>query len=246
MHQSVEEWRAEFAPEQLQVIRSVVPTGIHLGQVRSARAHTEYDDPDQHEFVYGVGMAHAAQKECQALLRSLPNYSEEKVPRSPRMLMRVGDHVVHVQRVGKKMPRNHRRLNLRQLSDTRRETLAEASNSRFAYTPEALFDLEETGEAHAEIGEAMEASSKSKKGMLLVPYYSSTPAGVGQMFLAPAVLAGNYLEFTDPEPLVYRRTGDTTASSGQQETQSKRRFAVGERPRSAPKLRRPQGPDGSR
>ncbi|MFJ6678622.1 hypothetical protein ACIQLK_05760 [Microbacterium sp. NPDC091382] len=242
----VEDWRAEFAPEHLQVIRSLVPMGIHLGQVRSARAHTEYDDPDQHEFVYGVGMAHAAQKECQAQLRGLANYSEEKVPRSPRMLMRVGDHVVHVQRVGKKMPRNHRRLNLRQLSDTRRDTLAEASNPRFAYVPETLFDLGEAGEGHANIAEAVEASSKSKRGMLLVPYYSSTPAGVGQMFLAPAVLAGNYLEFTDPEPLVYRRTGDAAAPSGQQATPTKRRFAVGERPKSTPKLRRPQEPDGPR
>ncbi|WP_404434197.1 hypothetical protein LG299_06430 [Microbacterium lacus] len=232
------DWRRELTERQLVHLRTFAPLGIHRGQERSARAHTEYRDPDGHQFVYGVGMAHAAQKECQALLREVPGYSEDHVPRSSRMLMRLGHHVIHVQRVGKKMPRNHRRINLRNISDTRRETLTAASNARYADAPpQPLFALDSgDDEQHANLTEALGAA-EAKKGLLLVPYYSSTPFTVGQMYLAPAILSGNYLEFSDPEPLVYRQTGTTAQDAAREEPKSNRKFASGARPKTSAKLR---------
>lgn len=232
------DWRQELTTNQLGLLRAAAPLGIHRGQERSARAHAEYRDPDGHQFVYGVGMAHAAQKECQALLREAPGYSEERVPRSSRMLVRLGPHVIHVQRVGKKMPRNHRRINLRNISDTRRETLTAASNARYADAPhQPLFALDAgDDEKYANLGEALGAA-EAEHGLLLVPYYSSTPFTVGQMYLAPAVLSGNYLEFSDPEPLVYRQTGATAQDAPREEPSIPRRFASGERPKTSAKLR---------
>ncbi|WP_438354752.1 hypothetical protein [Microbacterium sp. CJ88] len=229
------DWRTEFSSDELDLIRRAAPIGIHAAQTRSARAHTEYQDPDDHLFVYGVGMAHGAPKDFAAQLKSASGYSEESVPRSSRKLIRMGGHVIHLHRVGARMPRNHRRLYLPNLSDTRRDTLAAASNERYSHTPESLFDLE--SEEHANLTEALEASGKTRRSMLLVPYYSSTKFGVGRMFLGPAVLAGKYLEITDPEPMTYRRTGATAPRQQSTDTREARRFASGERRPTTTKLR---------
>lgn len=41
-----QDWRGEFTREELCAIRREVPHAIQRSQERSARAHTEYDDPD--------------------------------------------------------------------------------------------------------------------------------------------------------------------------------------------------------
>ena len=229
------DWRAEFTSEQLDLIRQAAPSGIHNAQTRSARAHTEYQDPDDHLFGYCGRLAHGAPKDCAVRLRYLPGYSEQRVPRSSRKLMRLGDHVIHLHRVGARMPKNHRRLYLTKLSETRRDTLAAASNARYARVEQPLFELEP--EEHANLGESLAAAARTRRGMLLVPYYSSTPRGVGRMFLGPAVLSGNHLEITDPEPMTYRRTGTTVVESKPLRAQEERRFASGERRPTTPKLR---------
>lgn len=78
-------------------------------------------------------------------------------------------------------------------------------------------------------------SERDARATLFVPYYSSSPQGVGTMYFAPARLNGRYLEFSDPERLTYQvrvageAPGAVLAPVGG--------FADGDRPRTTVKLR---------
>lgn len=230
------DWRSEFTESALSALRIVLPEAINAAQVRSSRAHTEYQDPDDHQYIYGVGMAHGAPKECQARLRLLRGYSDRPVPRSTRVTMHLGNHLIHVQRVGSKMPRNHLRVRLSYLSESRRDSFARASNDKYAQPPAVpLFTLP-SDDALATLDEAA-ASASTHDGALFVAYYSSTPFALGKMYFAPAQLKGSYLEFTDPEPLIYRRTGVSAPAETTEARPVARRFASGERPRTSARLR---------
>ena len=228
-------WREEFTKEQLTLLRRALPEGINAAQERSSRAQTEYRDPKGHHFIYGTGMARGAQDECQRRLQELSAYSERPVPRSTRVTMHVGGHLIHIQRVGKRMPNDHLRVRLPYLSDGRRDQLNDASNDAYAAAAApSLFEMPQEEDVFATLEEANEVARATCGGGLFVAYYSSTPFGLGRMFFGPAVLRGNYLEFSDPEPLVYRRTGSTTATVP---AATVKRFAAGERPRTTTKLR---------
>lgn len=228
-------WRDEFAKAQLTLLRSALPEGINAAQERSSRAQTEYRDPKGHNYIYGTGMARGAQDECQQRLQKLGAYSERPVPRSTRVTMHVGEHLIHIQRVGKRMPNNHLRVRLNYISEARRDQLTTASSDTYApvlQTP--MFEMPDE-DVFATLEEADSVARTAQAGALFVAYYSSTPFGLGQMYLAPAQLRGNYLEFSDPEPLVYRRTGSTAQAAKPAATA--KRFASGERPRTTTKLR---------
>lgn len=228
-------WRDEFTKPQLSLLRVALPDGINAAQERSSRAQTEYRDPKGHNYIYGTGMARGAQDECQQRLQGLNAYSERPVPRSTRVTMHVGEHLIHIQRVGKRMPNNHMRVRLNYISEARRDQLTTASSKMYAsalQTP--MFEMPQD-DVFATLEEADIVARESGGGVLFVAYFSSTPFGLGQMYLAPAQLRGNYLEFSDPEPLVYRRTGSTTELAVPAEPP--KRFAAGERPRTTTKLR---------
>lgn len=229
-------WRDEFTEGQLSLLRVALPEGINAAQERSSRAQTEYRDPKGHHYIYGTGMARGAQDECQQRLQSLRAYSERPVPRSSRVTMHIGDHLIHIQRVGKRMPNNHLRVRLNYISEARRDQLTAASSETYASAPQTpMFEMPEE-DVFATLEEADSVARTAAAGVLFVAYFSSTPFGLGQMYLAPAQLRGNYLEFSDPEPLVYRRTGSTAQLAAPLETT--KRFAVGERPRTTTKLRK--------
>lgn len=231
-----QDWRGEFAAEELSAIRRQVPHAIQRSQERSARAHTEYDDPDGDQDVYGAGMSRGVQKELRALLSKLSSYREMQVPRSRRTLTFLGDALIFPLRVGKQMPRNHRRIRLNYFPESRRELLEQTSNTK--YVDAGLFELDEPPgtEQPARLDDALTLlSERDTRAVLFVPYYSSSPQGVGTMYFAPARLNGRYLEFTDPERLTYQMTvageapGAVLAPVGG--------FADGDRPRTAVKLR---------
>ncbi|MFF0911514.1 hypothetical protein ACFWZW_12550 [Microbacterium enclense] len=135
-----------------------------------------------------------------------------------------------------KMPNDHRRVRLNYISEARRDQLTTASSDAYTATPHPpLFEMPDE-DVFATVEEADDAARSSSLGALFVAYYSSSPFGLGHMFLAPAQLRGNYLEFSDPEPLAYRRTGLTTTAEATTEVASKR-FASGERPRTTITLR---------
>lgn len=230
------DWRAEFSDEDLTVLRVAIPNAIHQSQERSARAHTEYADPDGDQDVYGHGMAIGAQKELRALLSALPSYREEHVSGTRRALTYVGDTLVFLQRVGKKMPRNHRRFRLPYLPEGRRELLSKTSNVK--YIEPGLFDLpQEEPDETANLSDVLDlAQDLNRPVTLFVPYYSSTPFSVGSMFWAPARLQGRYLEFTDPERLTYQRP-PVAKETRRQKPRPTGGFAEGERPRTSAKLR---------
>lgn len=234
------DWRSEFTQEEIQTLRSAIPQAIHLSQQRSARAHTEYQDPDGDQDVYGVGMARGAQKELQALINALPSYHEQRVPGTRRTLTYVGNSLVFLQRVGKKMPRNHRRYRPSYLPEKRREMFAAASNTKYT-EPGGLFELPPSHiNAEDEVARLSDAldivSDPNGKVTLFVPYYSSTPFGVGTIYWAPARLNGRHLEFTDPERLTYTKE-PAEAPSVQQKPRLVGGFAEGVRPRTRAKLR---------
>lgn len=236
MGSEAKNWRDEFTSEVLSALRLAIPEGLNAAQARSSRAQTEYRDPKGHQYIYGTGMARGAQDECQQRLQALTAYAERPVPRSSRVTMHLGDNLIHIQRVGKKMPNNHLRVRLNYLSEARRDQLTEASSDMYATMPPMpLFQLPED-DAFASLEEADAASRSLKSGSLFVAYFSSTPFALGQMYLAPAQLRGNYLEFADPEPLVFRRTGSTQKKQNDTATTVKR-FASGDRPRTTAKLR---------
>ncbi|AQP49607.1 hypothetical protein NYE39_01850 [Janibacter sp. FSL W8-0316] len=231
-----QDWCGEFTAEELSAIRRQVPHAIQRSQERSARAHTEYDDPDGDQDVYGAGMSRGVQKELRPLLANLSSYSEMQVPRSRRTLTFLGDALIFPLRVGKQMPRNHRRIRLNYLPESRRELLEQTSNTK--YVDAGLFELDETPgtEQPARLDDALTLLSEGDtRATLFVPYYSSSPQGVGTIYFAPARLNGRYLEFTDPERLTYQVpvAGEEPAAvlapvGG---------FADGDRPRTTVKLR---------
>lgn len=231
------DWRSEFTAEELAAIRSGIPQAIQRSQDRSARAHTEYADPDGDQDVYGAGMARGVQKEVRSVLGTLHSYREMQVPGTRRTLTFVGDALIFPQRVGKQMPRNHRRVRLNYLPESRRELLTKTSNRK--YTDPGLFDVEYAlgGDQPARLEDALAlVRENNARTTLFVPYYSSTPQGVGTAYFAPAWLNGRYLEFTDPERLTYQQV---PATIERQHTTLKpvRGFADGDRPRTSVKLR---------
>ncbi|MFP3435519.1 hypothetical protein SB781_37800, partial [Paraburkholderia sp. SIMBA_061] len=46
--------------------------------------------------------------------------------------MHVGEHLIHIQRVGKRMPNNHLRVRLNYISEARRDQLTTASSDAYA------------------------------------------------------------------------------------------------------------------
>lgn len=229
------DWRTEFSDDQLSAIRSAIPSAIHDSQERSARAHTEYADPDGDQDVYGVGMSRGAQKELQAALKNLDGYREQRVEGTRRSLTYVGDALIFLQRVGKKMPRNHRRFRLNYLPEQRRELLEKTGNAK--YTEPGLFELpEEEPDEAAKLSDVLDIVGDLGRVTLFVPYYSSTPFAVGSMFWAPARLRGHHLEFTDPERLTYVK--EPAAKETKREVpRATGSFAEGDRPRTSARLR---------
>jgi hypothetical protein len=229
------DWRAEFSDEQLSALRIAIPAAIYSSQERSARAHTEYADPDGDQDVYGVGMSRGAQKELQAALKNLDGYREQRVEGTRRSLTYVGDALIFLQRVGKKMPRNHRRFRLNYLPEQRRELLEKTSNVK--YIEPGLFDLpEEEPDEAAKLSDVLDIVGDLGRVTLFVPYYSSTPFAVGSMFWAPARLRGHHLEFTDPERLSYAKEPAATDTK-REAPRAAGGFAEGDRPRTSAKLR---------
>lgn len=230
------DWRGEFTAEELSAIRHQVPHAIQRSQERSARAHTEYDDPDGDQDVYGAGMSRGVQKEIRHLLAGLSSYHEMQVPRSRRILTFLGDALVFPLRVGKGMPRNHRRIRLNYLPESRHELFRQTSNIK--YVDAGLFELDEQSGAEqlARLEDALTVVSEgATRATLFVPYYSSSPQGVGTMYFAPARLTGRYLEFTDPDRLTYQVRVADEAPGAVLATVSG--FADGDRPRTTVKLR---------
>jgi hypothetical protein len=235
------DWRSEFTPENLAAVRAAIPQAIQNVQERSARAHTEYADPDGDQDVYGIGMARGGPKELQALLSKLPNYREERVQGTRRTLTYLEDGLIFLQRVGKKMPRNHRRLRLNYLPDDRRALFRRTSNKK--YLEPGLFDLPEddTADEAATLTDVLAVMGEARRTpILFVPYYSSTPLVVGTMFLAPARLSGHHLEFSDPERLEYVKA-PAESEPKKQTLRKAGGFAGSERPKTDAKLRPREG-----
>lgn len=231
------DWREEFTTEELDTLLHQVPVAIQKSQERSARAHAGYNDPDGDQDVYGAGMSRGVQKEVRTLLSGLPSYREVHAPRSRRTLTFIGNSLIFPLRVGKQMPRNPRRVRLNYLSHARRELLGKTSNAK--YDEPGLFGLDElpVPEQPAQLDDALSfLGASDMQATLFVPYYSSTPHGVGTMYFAPARLKGNHLEFTDPERITYQVPveGKETPAS----LSVVGGFAEGDRPRTAVRLRR--------
>lgn len=241
-----DDWRSEFQPTELEALRERIPTAIQRSHDRSARAQTAYDDPDGDQDVYGAGMARGAQKELRSLLSDLPSYREAKVPPTRRMLTFVGNTLIFLHRVGKQMPQDYRRVRLSYLPDSRRELLSKTSNSK--YSDPGLFDIGDVldGDKPASLEDALNHVELTEPGTtLFVPYYSSTPRGVGTIYFAPARLNGQYLEFADPERLTYERT-PSSVDVPRPMMNSAAGFNSGDRPRTPVKLRqRPPGQESS-
>ncbi|GAA2099113.1 hypothetical protein GCM10009841_12820 [Microlunatus panaciterrae] len=233
-----DDWRSEFQSTELAALRARIPAAIQQSQERSARAQAAYDDPDGDQDVYGAGMARGAQKELRALLSDLPTYRETKVASTRRVLTFVGNTLIFAQRVGKQMPRNFRRVRLSYLPDSRRELLSKTSNVK--YSDPGLFDINEVldGDQSASLEDALSHVEMAvPRTTLFVPYYSSTPQGVGTIYFAPARLNGRYLEFTDPERLTYERT-PSSVEAPRNALRPVAGFNSGDRPRTSVKLRK--------
>jgi hypothetical protein len=232
------DWHSEFADGDLGVLRSAIPQAVQASQVRASRAQAEYADPDGDQDVYGAGMARGVQKELASRLTSLDSYREELVAGSRRKLTFVGEALVFPHRVGKQMPRNHLRVRLNYLPESRRDLLTRTSNHKYAEP--ALFDIEaEQDSETATLADAVAALTEANRTeTLFVPYYSSTAAGVGSIYWAPARLNGRYLEFTSPERLVFERVPAVVdiPATGTQPTRPG--FASTERPATNVRLRR--------
>lgn len=239
-----DDWRSEFQPAELAALRERIPTAIQRSQDRSAGAQAAYDDPDGDQDVYGAGMARGVQKELRSLLSDLPSYREAKVPTTRRMLTLVGNTLIFAQRVGKQMPRDFLRVRLSYLPDSRRELLSKTSNVKYAHP--GLFDINDGLERDqpASLEDALSHVDLAVlRTTLFVPYYSSTPHGVGTIYFAPARLNGRYLEFADPERLTYERTPSSVDSSRPM-LKPVAGFNSGERPRTSVKLRKQPSDQG--
>lgn len=239
-------WHDEFASEDLDALRGAIPAAIEQGQQRSAAAHAAYGNFNGEQFVYGAGMSRAAYKGLRSRLAPLPSFHTETIAGTRRTLMFVGPHLIFPVRVGKRMPRNVERVRVGYLPERRREILATTSVHK--YDPPSLFtDVEGLEQEDTPtLDEAREQLAVLGKESLIVPYYSSVPDGVGAIYWAPARLGGgNYLDFIEPERLVYARPPAVAATDvvvqARQET-----FADGTRPPTPAKLRpKPQRPNWS-
>lgn len=234
------DWRSEFTSADYRLLGQVIPQAIHACQDRSARAHTEYSDPDDHQYLYGNGMARGVQKDLQPLIAGLGSYREETVPGTQRKLLFVGRSLLLPLRVGKKMPKNHLRIRLNYLPDARRELLTSTSNKK--YLGPSLFELppkEDPVDDVAQISDVLRILDQFDGPVTLFPaYYSSTPLTVGQMYWGPARLNGHYLEFTDPDRLNYRKV-PSSAETAQTKPRATGGFGTSERPRTHTRLRKP-------
>ncbi len=233
-----EDWRGEFQPTELAALRERIPAAIQRSQDRSARAQAAYDDPDGDQDVYGAGMARGVQKELRAVLSDLPSYREAKVPTTRRTLTFLGNTLIFAHRVGKQMPRNFRRVRLGYLPDSRRELLSKTSNLK--YSDPGLFDINDVleGDQPASLEDAINHVELAvPRTTLFVPYYSSTPQGVGTIYFAPARLHGRYLEFADPERLTYKHT-PPSVDTPRTTLKPVAGFNSGKRPRTSVRLRK--------
>lgn len=230
-------WHGEFTPDEFAVVRAAIPAAVHASQQRSARAHIEYGDPDGDQYVYGAGMSRGVQKELARGLAGLACFRVETVKGTTRKLMFVGEKLIFPIRVGTKMPRNHRRVRIPYMPDVHRDLFAASSVTK--YDEPGLFEIpaDTDGDETARLEDALGylANTVSKES-LFVPYYSSTPDGVGSLYWAPAKLSGkNYLQFSDPERLAYMTTAvDVPKISAKSQVQT---FADGQRPRTSARLR---------
>ena len=240
------DWHDEFQPAELAALRERIPVAIQRSQDRSARAHEAYDDPDGDQDVYGAAMARGVQKELRSLLSDLPSYRESRAPSTRRMLTFVGNALIFPHRVGKQMPRNFRRVRLSYLPDSRRELLSKTSNVK--YSDPGLFDIGDVLETDqpASLEDALSHVELAvPRTTLFVPYYSSTPQGVGTIYFAPARLNGRYLEFADPERLAYEHS-PSSVDVPRTMLKPVAGFNSGDRPRTSVKLRqRPSEQEGS-
>lgn len=236
-------WCADFADGDREAIEQAVPLALHLCQERTARAHTEWADPDGDQDVYGVGMSRGAPKELQAQLKGLASYREVRVPGTRRSLILVDDKLVFLHRVGKLMPRKHHHIRLSYLPDGRRELFSKTSDTK--HIPQGLFDMPLPQEDVATFSDVLAVlGDAAKPNTLFVPYYSSTPTGIGAIYWGPARLVGNYLEFTEPMRLAYVSAPDA-AKTAPVVTHVAGGFADGPRPRTTTKLRpRPDQQEG--
>jgi hypothetical protein len=243
------DWHARFSNETLDVVRTAIPKAIHLAQERAARAHVAWGDADGDQSAYGV-MSRGVQKELRTLLTELPAFREVPIEKSARTLTYLDDTLLFPWRVGKTMPRNHTRIRVSYLSERRRELFHKTGTSQ--YDEPGLFETQELTEGDrkadgqetslADVFTALEESSP--RAALIVPYYSSTPSGVGRIYWAPAKLVGNYLEFARPESLTFVQPATETPSSRPPLKQAGG-FASGERPRTATRLRNSPKKDGT-
>ena len=232
-------WHTEFAPPDLETVRNAIPAAINESQTRSARAHLAYDDPDGDQHVYGAGMARGVQKELAGMLSGLPSFRRSTIDGTPRELLFVGPILLFPIRIGKKMPRNIRHVRIPYLPDVRKGLFAKAGMHK--YDEPGLFDADPKDPTSAKVEDAINYIAGIERDSLIVPYYSSTPDGVGSIYWAPAKLAGkNYLEFSDPESLTYASLPSVASSAKVSIRTAVSTFADGSRPRTPTKLRRPR------
>lgn len=235
------DWHSAFSSAELDVLQAGIPAGIQAAQARTGRANTEYADPEGELDVYGVGMSKAAPKEIRALLRELPSYREVPIPKTSRRLMFVGRGLIFPIRVGDKMRRNKKQLWLRSFSQTRQQYFAANSTHRREPSDPTLFDFEPSTTPAAEgmhVEDALRhVEQDGGRSELFIPFFSSTPLGVGQIMWAPARLDGRYLRFIEPETLTYRRMQSLAATIGNR-PQAADGFADSPRPRTTVKRRR--------
>ncbi|KIA70954.1 hypothetical protein ANMWB30_42770 [Arthrobacter sp. MWB30] len=235
------DWHSAFSAIELDALQAGIPAGIQAAQARTGRANTEYADPEGELDVYGVGMSKAAPKEIRALLRDLPSYREVPIPKTSRQLMFVGRNLIFPIRVGDKMRRNRKQLWLRSFSQTRQDYFAANSTQRREASDPTLFDIEPSKPSTVEgthIEDALrQVEQDAGRSELFVPFFSSTPLGVGQIMWAPARLDGRYLRFFEPETLTYRRM-QSLAVTSRNRLQVADGFADSPRPRTTVKRRR--------
>lgn len=232
-----DDWRSEFQPAEFAALCEGIPAAIQRSQDRSARAQAAYGDPDGDQDVYGAAMGRGVQKELRAELSDVPSYREVKVPGTRRVLPFIGSALIFALRVGKQMPRDFLRVRMSYLPDSRRELLAETSNVK--YVDPGLFGVGDVqgGDQSAWLADALGHLELSvPRPMLFVPYYSSTPHGVGTVYFAPAQLVGRYLEFSDPKRLTHVR-GPLLVDGSLTTLKPVTGFNRGERPRTPVKLR---------
>lgn len=228
-------WYSDFAGDDREAIERAVPLALHLCQERTSRAHTEWADPDGDQDVYGVGMSRGAPKELQAQLKGLGSYHEVRVPGTRRALVFVDEKLVFLHRVGKLMPRKYHRIRLPYLPDGRRELFTRTSDTK--HVPKGLFELPQSQDEVATFSDVLAVLGDSAKpNTLYVPYYSSTPTGIGAIYWGPARLVGRYLEFTEPKRLTYV-SAPTAAERAPVAPRVAGGFADGERPRTTTRLR---------